>query len=36
LTDYDFLSFLGSPVSLALCGAILLAAFITLWMLLKQ
>jgi hypothetical protein len=36
LTDYDFLSFLGSPMSLALCGAILLAAFITLWMLLRQ
>lgn len=36
MTDYDFLSFLGSPLSLALCGAILLAAALTLRMLLRQ
>jgi hypothetical protein len=36
LTDYDFLSFLGSPSSLALCGAVLLAAALTLRMLLRQ
>ncbi|MEO8543882.1 MAG: hypothetical protein ABI434_09895 [Burkholderiaceae bacterium] len=29
MTDYDFLSFLGSPLSLAACGVILLAAVLT-------
>jgi mannosyltransferase OCH1-like enzyme len=36
LADYDFLSFLGSPLSLALCGAVLLVAFFALWTLLRQ
>jgi mannosyltransferase OCH1-like enzyme len=36
LTDYDFLSFLGSPLSQALCGAVLLVAFFALWTLLRQ
>lgn len=36
MTDYDFLSFLGSPLSLAVCGVILLAAVLTFRALLQQ